>query len=709
MFRWFMVFLVAFLIVGGVAWHQGLLPGGPFSGDSGREGGQSTEGPRVDLGGPLYPAAPVNTPAWLLQEMDKKRTDRLVLSDFQFEVMDKQDVISMAGTGNKEGQILFIGQEVFKENLLGNDEGLLKKKFMCGDRPVWKVYRPLKEGNIVKEGDMLALIEPSVAETDRMMKKAKYLAAQADQKASEEILSATTKRLVIYHQTNHGNKKVISPEEMTNLELTQAKYAQEVVQKIQAVNLAINEMQASELNYLYHEIRCKIPGESAIKVIYKNPGDGVKSLEPIMQLQSVSRLRAIGSAEGQFLGLLHEGQRVVLEPSVEVGTRPLIKAHRGEITAVATCADNQHFVTGSEDGTVCVWQHGKDRPVAWLTHSAAVRSVACSPEGAEKSWCLVGCADGSIYLWDLKKTDAPVYTLHEKHRDAVSAVAFSPKNTKGAWFATGGVDGQINLWSTADGQLVYPFDAEHGADNGHQGPITSLHFTPQTRLVSAGRDQSLRVWELHEKGARLHIDPITGRGGSVNQLGVSQDGQWMLFDKGKSLTIRTVDKGHTASELTNAITAPAFETLALFSPDDSLLLTAGAAEGRVQLWRTPTPWVRGFEARQFVTTERSPVTCAAFSPKAGLAKDGFVVTGTKDGSVYVWDNDLAVCVPTHEDLRQHCLTTDLKGQPIQLTLVDRTMDSGKGRIGVDINNPLLNGSTQRRFQPGQRLTVVVVD
>lgn len=71
MFRWFMVFLVAFLIVGGVAWHQGLLPGGPFSGDSGREGGQSTEGPRVDLGGPLYPAAPVNTPAWLLQEMDK--------------------------------------------------------------------------------------------------------------------------------------------------------------------------------------------------------------------------------------------------------------------------------------------------------------------------------------------------------------------------------------------------------------------------------------------------------------------------------------------------------------------------------------------------------------------------------------------------------------------------------------------------------------
>ena len=59
-------------------------------------------------------------------------------------------------------------------------------------------------------------------------------------------------------------------------------------------------------------------------------------------------------------------------------------------------------------------------------------------------------------------------------------------------------------------------------------------------------------------------------------------------------------------------------------------------------------------------------------------------------------------------LREHCLTA-VKGQPVRLTLVDRSTDSGKVRIGVDIDNPLVNGGNERRFMPGQRLTVVVVD
>ena len=56
------------------------------------------------------------------------------------------------------------------------------------------------------------------------------------------------------------------------------------------------------------------------------------------------------------------------------------------------------------------------------------------------------------------------------------------------------------------------------------------HLDPD-RIVSASRDHTLRVWSLKEKGAIQEYDPLAGRGGSVDSLGVSDDGRFMLFDR----------------------------------------------------------------------------------------------------------------------------------------------------------------------------------
>jgi len=706
MFRWFLILLVAVCLAGGTAWYFQMIPTPSVSQQVG-----TTPDPGhvpVDIGLPLYAKVTIKPGAWQ-SFTDPKRT-YAVISDCQFEVIDKQDVTSIAGDGNKNGLILFIGEEVPSEDLLGKDSGVEVALIKRGPDIVRKKYRRWKEGDMVKKDQMLAMVDPSIALTDCLMKRAKITAAQADWKASEEILKVYTERVVLYQNAKTtGGKYAISMEDFTNTQLTRDKYAQEVLQKMEAINLAVKESEASDTNYYFHEIRNKIPGESIIKFIYKNQGEGVKNLEPIMQLYNISKLRAQGSVESQYFGQLKKGQRVIIEPSQDVGVQPLVKAHQGEITAVAVCGDNQRFVTGSEDKTACVWRCGEKIPIQRLKHGSPVRSVACAPKESAKPWCAVGCADGTIYLWDLNNLKQPAQVLRDQHRDAVTALAFSPNGT---WFASGGNDGQINLLKTADGTLVYPFDSEHGASNSHQGPITSLHFTPQDRLVSASRDQSLRVWDLGQKGARLHGEPITGRGASVNQLGVSQDGQWMLFDQGKTLQVLSVETGDTVSELKNPINAPAFETLAIFSPDGSLMLTAGASEGRLQLWRTPTSKARGFEVRQLVTTERSPVTCAAFSPNAGLKADGFAVTGTKDGYVYLWSNptekDLLSVIPTHEELQGFRLGMDPK-EDIRLTLVDQATDSGKIRIGVDLENPRVGGPARNRFIPGQRVTVVVVE
>jgi len=76
----------------------------------------------------------------------------------------------------------------------------------------------------------------------------------------------------------------------------------------------------------------------------------------------------------------------------------------------------------------------------------------------------------------------------------------------------------------------------------------------------------------------------------------------------------------------------------------SLLLTAGASDGRLQLWKAPTDGKRGFELRQFVTSEKSDVTSAAFFDPTAAGEIRFAVTGAKDGIV---SRFIRACVDEH--------------------------------------------------------------
>jgi WD40 repeat protein len=237
---------------------------------------------------------------------------------------------------------------------------------------------------------------------------------------------------------------------------------------------------------------------------------------------------------------------------------------------------------------------------------------------------------------------------------------------------------------------LYRFDAAHGVDNPPQGQVTALSFTPQCRLVAACRDNTLRVWELCELGARP-VGTIADRSGTVPLLGVSQDGRQMLFDQGKTLRVLSVpDSGNVAAVKKPASATP-FDTLALFSPDGALILTAGAAEGRLQLWSAPSADRRAFEVRVLSSTDRSNVTCAAFAPKdAAVGGRSFAASGTREGQVMVWS------LPTAKEIDEAPVAGTL-------TLVDTALEPGarQARVGVEIDN------ANNRLSPGKQATVVV--
>jgi WD40 repeat protein len=676
--RFFVIVLLAVGIAGGVAYFlRWFDPDPPVQPPIGP--GTST----TALGGPLYMGKALEP----LERGSGKVPREVVVDACHLVTQFKQDVSSY-----KDGQLLFVGQELTSEHPTRPSDRPVETAFVFqGDKKVPRFYHKWDEDNVVEEGQMLALIDPGLALNEVAGKEAKVEIARADHKTSLAIWEESKNRLATALWL-YQKGKATSKEEVDGAKLTAEKYRLESEGKEQAIKAAIHDRDQAVTQLRLHELRSVIKGKSIIKKIhYQNGGVGVKALEPIVQLVSLTHLRVEGTIDSGDLSVLKKGMRCYIEPTVDIKPEAELKAHRGRVSSVAVCADGKHFVSGGDDHHVYVWERGRNTQVGFTWHSSPVRALACSPPGSPANWLLVGCADGNIYLYDLASPTAPelVKAIKNHHRGAVTALAFSPR---GKYFASGGEDNVIRLWNTDGGEPVYPFDVEHGVDNPHQGTITALHFTPQGRLISAARDNELRVWDLHVKGARLAYHPIAHRGGTVGQLGVSQDGRYMLFDQGKRLHLLNMADGTPAAWLDNLAGANTFETLALFSPDGSLLLTGGADDGKLRLWKTPAPEERGYPVRELETRDRSMITCAAFAP----AGAGFVVTGSKDNCVQVWT------LPNEAAIKDHRIAVDGNGTPLRLDLVERSLEGGKTRVAVNLVNP------QDRLVPGQRVTLVVV-
>jgi WD40 repeat protein len=680
----------------GIAWYYELWP---QSGETDGQGGPASPHrmPSLEQLGPyLYPPAP---PAKELAPVFRTPgPDAVEIRDCTLLPVDRQDVSSQ-----REGKLLYVGSPVLQENP-NNPGNSLTVPLHVGGKDLIKTYRKIDRDDVVQAGQVVAYLDPTLPLADLLAAMAKKEASEADLQASKATYEEAQNKLERLDNLKRRNSAIVTPEEYNQAALVRDRYRQEVVSKEQAIRLAGAEIEKAQTILQHHEIRNEMHGAGVVKAVFKHKGEAIRAQEPILQLYSLEHLRAEGMADIQYLSRLKPGAPVILEPTILDPPYRVLRGHRGEINDVAICGQGPDLrvVSVSEDTRANVWSLAyAGGPVRVLYHPAPVRTVACTPRAWGRNWCLTGDLNGSLRLWDLDgKDDGPRREIKDsKHRGPITALAFSPD---GRYFATGGDDNLIQVWET-DGsrdEALYAFDVEHGVDRPHQGTITSLSFTPQARLVSASRDNSVRVWTLHKKGAVMEPRIVTGRQGTVAHLGVTADGGRMLVDQGRRLQVLTVPEGRILCDLQSSFGLTPFETLALFSPDaeGSLLMTAGAPEGRLQLWRSPAPGRRAFEVRQLAPPGVSPVTCAAFAPDAGSAADGsFAVSGTKDGNVYLWQ------LPTREALAQHRI------EGLTLSLVDRALDANTRQvhIGVNVINPIDAQHPYGRLMPGRPVTVVV--
>ncbi len=548
------------------------------------------------------------------------------------------------------------------------------------------IFRKLEVGEKVEKGQTLGLVDPKLALDELEVKVAKFEAADAERLAAEKTRDEAKKRYEAILATNRKVPGAVSPDEMRAAELTWQRYVQEEVAKRAALRQADRELNAAHTQLRMHEVKAGIAG--VVKLIFKNRGDAVKKLDPLLQIQNPDQLRVEGMVEKQETAGLEEGMTVSVEPTRPEQPKVILRGHTGEVHCVAVAKDSR-VVSGSEDRSLRVWDSANGQELWTVEGVSPVRSVTCTgPHAEDRNLILAGFSDGVAKIYNLDNMKAGSVALGQVNQGAVTSVAFS---ADGKLCLTAGDDRSIQVWKVdmKDGHPTV--ERLYRLPSAHPAVVTHVQFIPtqesgKVEFLSVGRDNTLLVWAMEgDKGPVKKIE-LDQRSGDVPVLGT--DGKRVLFDQGNELRMRSLaDRTRIEGRLRNQPGSANFSTMALFSPDGKTILTNCSNDNRLQLWRTPPmQGGRGSELRQLVWATGA-INCGAFAPQTR-----FLVTGTQDQCVLVWK------LPEQKEIDHR-----LKGKIIY---IEKGLEGGTRQVRLWAELELKDPESLKWIIPGGTATMV---
>ncbi|MCL7038458.1 hypothetical protein MKW94_029182, partial [Papaver nudicaule] len=154
----------------------------------------------------------------------------------------------------------------------------------------------------------------------------------------------------------------------------------------------------------------------------------------------------------------------------------LLVRHSQTVTALALADDDLTGFSASKDGSIIQWdvESGKVGKYMWPSKEILSSHGAKNPQNSAKK--------GS------------------KH---VLSIAVS---SDGRYLATGGLDRHVHLWDTRTQQHIQAFP-------GHRGPVSCLTFRQgSSQLISGAYDRQIKLWNVED---RAYMDTLFGHQGEV--------------------------------------------------------------------------------------------------------------------------------------------------------------------------------------------------
>lgn len=228
----------------------------------------------------------------------------------------------------------------------------------------------------------------------------------------------------------------------------------------------------------------------------------------------------------------------VLQPESDDEFRVLVK-HKMSVTAVALGEDDLRGFSCSKDGTILHWdvESGKHEKYVWPNEDVLVSHFAKPPTN-------------------------PKF----KRSKNVLALAVS---SDGRYLATGGLDRHVHLWDTRTREHIQAFP-------GHRGPVSSLTFRQRTsQLFSGSFDRTIKLWNVED---RTHLENLFGHQSEVLTIDCLHKERLLTVGRDRTMRLFKVPE-----ESQFVFRAPASSLECCCFINDSEFLS-GSDDGSIELW-----------------------------------------------------------------------------------------------------------------------------
>jgi WD40 repeat protein len=168
------------------------------------------------------------------------------------------------------------------------------------------------------------------------------------------------------------------------------------------------------------------------------------------------------------------------------------------VLAADISVDGKLVALGGPRKAVKVYSVADGKLLYQLTrHTDWITAIEFSPDGSR-----LATADraGGIFLWE-SASGGTVGNL-EEHKDSVTSLSW---RGDGALLVSASEDGTIVIWNVADGFPLASIAKAHtpkpapGGYGTPPGGVLSVQFTHDGRIVSVGRDSTIRIWGVDGK------------------------------------------------------------------------------------------------------------------------------------------------------------------------------------------------------------------
>ncbi|TMW68536.1 hypothetical protein Poli38472_006004 [Pythium oligandrum] len=253
-----------------------------------------------------------------------------------------------------------------------------------------------------------------------------------------------------------------------------------------------------------------------------------------------------------------------------------LKGHKLPVTALCLSEDGKTAFSAAKDGTILRWDLATqtktklllpkdDISKATKDHERCVLALALNSDG---KYLASGGYDKLLRVWDAEKNE--VIETFQGHRDKITSLAFRLRSNM---LLSGSLDRTIKHWNLTEMGYVETLF-------GHQAEVNGLDALYKERVVSCGRDRSVRMWKIPEE-TQLVFYGNTGSMDCVKMINDEyyvtggDDGSLSLWFNGRKKPAYVVPNAHGAGRWISSVTV---------MPRTDLV-ASGSCDGSIRLWR----------------------------------------------------------------------------------------------------------------------------